>query len=284
MHTLLCALPDAALQHLLDDDAPLGDLTTLSLGLTTQPARLHCAARVPMTVCGTEEAQRLFTLAGAQARLLVASGTAVDAGTRLLEADGSVAQLHLAWKTAQTLLEWASGIASGAAELVAAARHGEHAVRVACTRKTVPGTKALSAKAVRAGGATLHRLGLSDTLLVFPEHRLFLREAPAATIARLRAAEPERRIVVEVAHIEDALAWAAAGADILQLEKFSPQQVAALHAALGPPGGRCLLAPAGGVRAGNAAAYVAAGADLLVSSAPYAAPPRDVQVSFEELA
>lgn len=43
---------------------------------------------------------------------------------------------------------------------------------------------------------------------------------------------------------------------------------------------RPLLAVAGGVRADNAAAYVAAGADLLVTSAPYSAPPRDIAVSF----
>jgi molybdenum transport protein len=41
-----------------------------------------------------------------------------------------------------------------------------------------------------------------------------------------------------------------------------------------------LLAVAGGLRADNAEAYVAAGADLLVTSSPYAAPAKDVQVRF----
>jgi molybdenum transport protein len=154
-------------------------------------------------------------------------------------------------------------------------------VPVACTRKNVPGTKAISVKAVRAGGATMHRLGLSETLLVFHEHRLFLNETPAATVARLRAAEPEKKVVVEVADVPEALCWASAGTDVLQLEKFTPQDVAACREALAEIGLRPLLAAAGGISASNAAAYVKAGAELLVTSAPYTAPPRDVQVDFQ---
>lgn len=126
----------------------------------------------------------------------------------------------------------------------------------------------------------MHRLGLSETLLVFAEHRLFLDEAPALTVARLRRTQPEKKTVVEVSDVAEALLWAQAGADVLQLEKFSPAAVAECRAAINALPTRPLLAAAGGVRADNAAAYVAAGADLLVTSAPFTAPPRDVQVDF----
>jgi molybdenum transport protein len=267
-------LNDEALLRLLDDDVPCGDLTTLSLGIGAAPGRLEFRARQAMTVCATEEAARLFVLAGAGGRIEAASGIAAAAGDVLLQAEGDAASLHRAWKTAQTLVEWASGISSAAAAIVAAARP----VPVACTRKNVPGTKAMSVKAVRAGGATMHRLGLSETLLVFHEHRLFLGERPAEIVARLHAAEPEKKIVVEVGDVEEALRWS--GADVLQLEKFSAQEVVACRGALDAAARHPLLAAAGGIRADNAAAYVAAGADLLVTSAPYTAPPRDVQVGF----
>ena len=126
----------------------------------------------------------------------------------------------------------------------------------------------------------MHRLGLSETLLVFPEHRMFLAETPADTVARLHRAEPEKRIVVEVARIDDVLLWAAAGADVIQLEKFSPADVAACRGALQGRSLAPVLAVAGGVRADNAAAYAMAGADVLVTSAPYTAPPKDVEVVF----
>lgn len=269
-------LDDHELGALLRDDAPCGDLTTENLGMGAAAVRLDFGARGAMVVCGVEEAARLFELAGARLIWRVDSGTALAAGERLLVAEGTAAQLHRAWKTAQTLVEWASGISSAAAAIVAQA--GD--VAVACTRKNVPGTKALSVKSVKAGGAVMHRLGLSETLLVFAEHRLFLDEAPALTVARLRRAQPEKKTVVEVGDVAEALLWAQAGADVLQLEKFSPAAVAECRAAINALTTRPLLAAAGGVRADNAAAYVAAGADLLVTSAPFTAPPRDVQVDF----
>jgi molybdenum transport protein len=268
------ALSDLELSRLLADDVPSGDLTTESLGIGGQAGRLVFNARQGMVVCGIEEAARMFELVDARAELLCASGQSVAAGMPLLRASGTATSLHHAWKAAQILVEWTSGIATASAAIVAAAG----TVPVACTRKNAPGTKALSIKAVRAGGAAMHRLGLSETLLVFAEHRLFLRETPAETIARLRQRQPEKKIVVEVADVAEARVWAAAGADVLQLEKFSPEQVAESRATTADF--RVVLAAAGGINAGNAAAYVQAGADLLVTSAPYTAPPRDVQVVF----
>jgi len=270
------SLNDHHLQALLDDDAPCGDLTTQALGIGAQTAQLEFRARQPMTVCATEEAVRLFELAGAQAQLLVCSGALAAPGELLLQAQGPAAGLHRAWKTAQTLVDWASGIATATAAIVTAA----NGVAVACTRKNVPGTKVLSVKAVRSGGGIMHRLGLSETLLVFAEHRLFLGESPDQTIARLRQTQPEKKIVVEVSSLEEALRWTAAGCDVLQLEKFTPEAVAACRLALDGEPSRPLLAAAGGVRADNAAAYVAAGANFLVTSAPYTAQPKDVQVIF----
>lgn len=270
------SLGDDELARMLQDDAACGDLTTESLGIGAAPGRLDFRARGPMVVCGTEEADRLIELAGSRVIWRVDSGTTLAAGDRMLVAEGSAAQLHRAWKTAQTLVEWASGIASSAAAIVSAAG----GVAVACTRKNVPGTKAMSVKAAKAGGAVMHRLGLSETLLLFAEHRRFLGEAPAQTVARLRRGQPEKKTVVEVGDVAEALVWAQAGADVLQLEKFSPAAVAECRHAVNALPVRPLLAAAGGVRADNAAAYVAAGADLLVTSAPFTAAPRDVQVDL----
>ena len=271
-----CALSDAALSRLLAEDVPFGDLTSESLGLRGRPGRLELHARGAMTVCGVEEAVRLFALAGANPGLAIPSGVAVENDALLLTAEGPADALHRAWKTAQTLMEWASGIASGTAALVRAAAP----VPVACTRKNAPGTKALSIKAIQAGGAIAHRLGLSETLLVFAEHRLFLDEPPSAAIARLRNRQPEKKIVVEVVSADEALTWARAGADVLQLERFTPAALTACRARLEAEGLRPVLVAAGGVRVENAADYVAAGAAMIATSAPYHAAPRDVRVRF----
>lgn len=280
-----CVLDDAALWQLLQEDVPYGDLTTSSLPLQGQPGRLTFKARSDMTLCGSEEAMRLLQLAGAEVMLHAVSGKELLADGLILEAQGAVPALHHAWKVAQNLVEWASGIASAASALVSAAAP----VAVACTRKSVPGVKALSVKAVRAGGARLHRLGLSESLLIFAEHRLYLEMPPAQTVALLKQQEPEKKVVVEVANIAEALSWAEAGADALQLEKFTPAQLEQLIIELDQQlpaqrdsvsTKRPLLIAAGGINRQNVADYVQAGAQLIVTSAPYSAPPRDVAVRF----
>jgi molybdenum transport protein len=274
---------DDLLDRLLAEDSPFGDLTTAALGIGERPGRMSFEARVPMVVCGLEEAVRLIGRAGATATAHHRGGTAVAAGTRLLDAAGPAATLHRAWKVAQTLVEALSGIASDARAIVEAAHRGNPEARVACTRKSFPGTKALALLAIVAGGAVPHRLGLSETVLMFPEHRLFLPpdEPLAVTVARLRANCPERTLVAEATTIADALALARAGVTVVQLEKLAPAQVREVAAAVDDDRLPTVIAAAGGIGPNNAEAYAAAGARVLVTSRPYLASPRDVQVRFQ---
>ena len=274
-------LADPELEALLRDDAPCGDATTFALGIAGRPGRMVFRARSDMVLCGSEEAVRMGELRGLTALGPVrASGERLAAGAEILTLAGPAGALHQVWKTAQTLVEYLSGIASCAADIVAAARRADPDAGVACTRKNFPGTKAAALKAVLCAGASPHRLGLSETLLVFAEHRAFLAgEAPAATVARLRRRWPERPVVVEVGDEAEALDWLAAGADVLQLEKWSVDAVDRLRRAI-PAGSRTRLAAAGGIHPANAESYARAGAGILVTSAPYFAPPRDVAVSL----
>lgn len=276
---LLPTLDDDHLRALLNDDVPLGDLTTFLLSIGEKRGLITFFARQPMVVACSEEAARLITLAGATVSTLTASGTALQAGELILSAAGNAAALHRGWKVAQTLTEYASGMATVARRIVDAADAGRAGTAVVCTRKTMAGAKALSVKAILAGGALPHRLGLSETILIFAEHRAFLGdESAAATVARLHRAAPEKKVVVEVSSIDEALHWAAAGADVIQTEKFSADDVAALSAGLRAAQSRALIAAAGGINGSNAGAYAAAGADIVVTSAPYSAKPLDVAV------
>lgn len=270
-------LSDAEILALVEQDVPLGDLTTDTLGIGARRGGIRFLARAPMVVCGTEEAERMFRLSDAEARIVAPSGRAVDAGAPLLEAEGSAETLHRVWKTAQTMMEYVSGIATRARAIVRAAAP----VPVVCTRKNFPGTKNLAVKAVHAGGASMHRLGLSETVLVFPEHRVFTNETPAEWIARLRAASPEKKIVAEADTVEAALELARAGIDVIQLERPTPETTATVAAAARALPRPPVIAVAGGVNETNAAAHVAAGAGLIVTSAPYFARPADVRVTIE---
>ena len=274
-------LPDATLETLLADDAPCGDATTHALGIGDRPGRMIFRARGAMTLCGSEEALRMGELRGLHALgPLRASGESLAAGDTILTLEGDAAALHQVWKTAQTLMEYLSGIATCTAGIVAAARRANPEIGIACTRKNFPGTKAAAIKAVLSGGASPHRLSLSETLLIFAEHRAFLGdEPPAATVRRLRRQWPERAIVVEVSDEAEALYWQAAGADILQLEKLPLDAVDRIRRSF-PANAPTRIAAAGGINSANAEMYALSGADILVTSAPYFAPPRDVAVTL----
>lgn len=278
-------LPDATLTQWLHEDAPWGDLTSQSLGLGPQPAQVHFAARGDMRVAATEEAARLFELCGCEAEVLRPSGADAGPGEPLLRAQGPAGGALRAWKVAQNAVEVASGVASEAARMLRLLREAGHPQALACTRKTWPGGRALAVRGVLAGGAVMHRLGLSETLLVFPEHRAFIPpDRLAAGLQQLRLAQPEKKLVAETGSPDEAMALARAGVEVLQLERFTPDALAALKQDLRAAGLSPLLAPAGGITATNLLAYAAAGADFLVSSAPYLAAPRDVKVHITGLA
>jgi len=272
----------AELERLLEDDVPHGDLTTEALGIGAVSGVMRFSARAPMVLALVEDAAAIIEFAGGSVELLASSGAALGQGAPILEARGPAAALLRSWKVAQTLIEIWSGVATETRAIVDAARAASPRIAVACTRKNIPGTKRFAAAAVKAGGAVMHRLGLSETVLVFPEHRAFLGDVPLfQVVERLRVSAPEKKIVVEVTTKEGALAAAVAGFDVIQAEKFTPDEIAALVqriAAMAYRSARPIIAAAGGLNAGNAAAYARAGADVLVTSAPYLAKPRDVQV------
>jgi molybdenum transport protein len=274
-------LTTAELERLLFEDVPYGDLTTEALRIGAVGCRVAFVARAAMTVAAIEDAAALLGLVGATAHPKTASGEAVAAGQVLLEGEGSAAAVLRAWKVSQTLIEIWSGVATAAERLVSAARAGRPDTIVACTRKNIPGTKALSIAAIKAGGAIPHRLGLSETILVFPEHRLLCPTADFTALARgLRAACPEKKLLVEVTSVADAIAAAHAGFDVIQMEKFAPDAVAQVAAALHTLTPRPVVAAAGGINPDNATAYARAGAEVLVTSWPYTARPMDVAVNL----
>lgn len=282
MHGIAPAATRAELETLLRDDVPHGDLTTSALGLGARPARMSFVARDAMVAALVEDAATILEIAGAIVDVQARSGDTLAPGAPILTARGPAAAILQGWKVAQTLIEIWSGVATSARAIVDAARAVSPEIMVACTRKNTPGTKRFAVAAVRAGGAIMHRLGLSETILVFPEHLALTQEPDLAAIsARLRIAAPEKKLVIEVKTVEQGLAAAQAGFDVIQGEKFAPTDIAELTACLARLARAPLVAAAGGINAANAAAYARAGAGALVTSAPYAAPPRDVAVTIE---
>jgi molybdenum transport protein len=221
----------AELEGLLADDVPYGDLTTDALGIGADQGLMQFTARDSMVLALAEDAAAIIELTGCRVELHASSGILLNRGAPILTAHGPASALLRSWKVAQTLIEIWSGVATDARAIVDAATAVAPNMAVACTRKNVPGTKRFAVAAVKAGGAVMHRLGLSESVLVFPEHRAFMGKEPlVGLVERLRRAAPEKKLVIEVATLEGAICAAAVGFDVIQAEKFSPAEIASLVA------------------------------------------------------
>ena len=269
--------PDAEIEAILSEDIPYGDLTSRLLGLEGARGAVECFFKEEGVLAGAELAERLFLKAGLSVTSRAEDGSRLPAKTVFLRAVGRADRIHAVYKVAQNVMEYASGIATRTRAMVEAAQSVNPDCRVVTTRKHFPGTKRLSLLAVEAGGGLVHRTGLSESILIFDQHRVFSTDF-AERLQTLRRLDPERKVAVEVADVEEGVRAADLGADILQCDKMTPQDVAVLVARAKASHSGLIVSAAGGVNAGNAADYARTGADFLVTSWPYFGRPHDVKM------
>jgi len=265
----LHSLSDEDIERFLHEDVPYGDLTTTLLEIGAQAGRISFSTRHETVVCCTEEAARVLERVGCRVISYDPSGTVLPAGRSFLVVEGEAGRLHAGWKVALNLLEAASGIATRTRTLMHEAQAANPDIEVVATRKVFPGTKSVAVKAVYAGGAMPHRLGLSESILVFAHHISFLERSDELLdrLPELRRKAKEKKVSVEVADRESALATAQAGAEILQIDKMSPKELRELVPLLREAAPALVIAAAGGINESNAKEYASTGVDLLVTSA-----------------
>lgn len=257
------------------------DVTSSAVVPADEPFTGRIVMREPGVVCGLPVAARVFELlasacaaAPVECFPLVAEGAEVAAGTGVAEIDGPARVVLAAERTALDMLMVLSGIATEARRWQDAA--GD-ALVVTDTRKTVPGLRAVSKYAVSVGGATNHRAGLYDMVLVKDNH-IAHAGGVAEAIAAARAAHPDLALECEADSIAQAVAAAAAGADYVLLDNMDDatleRAVAAVReAAAGRP---CLTEASGGIRFKRLPALIATGVDRVSTSALTLARPLDV--------
>lgn len=273
-------IADSDIDRLLMEDVSMGDITTRSLALARQPGTIRYVLRGQGRASGTAVAARILQKCGVVIDERVEDGGDLAAGACLLSAHGRVDALHQGWKVAQNVLEWCCGVAGTMARMLAAARAVNPEIQIACTRKSIPGTRLLATQAVLDGGSLLHRCGTAETVLLFANHRRFFPQPFdwKKHVAQLRRHAPEKKIVVEAdnaAEMEEALA---AQPDAIQCDKFSPEDLRACCALVRQSGFSCPLFAAGGINESNVAEFAATGVSLLVTSFPYYAGPADISV------
>lgn len=205
MRSDLIYIPDSELDALIQQDTPYLDLTTLGLDIGDEPGSLSFYTREACVLCCTEEVSRILTKLGLSTAYSLPTGTQIGAGELFFTAEGSVCDLHRAWKICQSLLSHCSGVATKARNMLSQVQAISPAISLTAARAHFPGTKALVTKAVVAGGVIPHRMGLSETVLIYETHiacmgglEVFLNAIPSrkATSAKRKSLwkhSPQRR-------------------------------------------------------------------------------------------
>lgn len=278
-------ISDENLERFIREDVPYLDLTTALLDIGQIPGKISFATREKGVVCGCEEVDRIFLKLGAQTNLLLPSGTLVEPGQPFFEATGDAAGLHTAWKVCLNILEYCSGIATRTRTLRDKARDFNPDINILSTRKMFPGTRELAIKSVVAGGGFPHRLGLSETVLIFRQHINFLggMHELSLKIPTLKKQTCEKKIIVEVENRADALIMAAAGVDGLQFDKLPAQDLKVIVEEIKTAYPQLLLIAAGGIKEANVAEYAATGVDGIVTTSMYFGRPLDISVTMQPL-
>jgi molybdenum transport protein len=265
---------------LIREDVPYFDLTGFELGLDHEKARIACFTREECVVCGTEEAREIFRRLGIETISMVHSGSIAQPGDELIAGTGEAAEILTAWKPVQNLIDHTSGIATKTRRFADRVNAVNPDIAVLTTRKMFSGTKALAIKAVMAGGAVPHRLGLSETILVFSQHIALLGgfDRLLERIPQMKNKCCEKKILIETSDLEEALACLRAGADGIQLEKLSPEALDQICIDIRREFPDAVLLGAGGINESNAEEYAKTGIDGIVTTSLYTAKPIDIGV------
>ncbi len=265
------------------------DVTSAATVPAEQRSTLDLVVRGTGVLAGAPVAAAVFDAVSdgdATVSVVTPDGTRVGHGDILVTAQGRTRDLLTAERTALNLLCHLSGVATATAQWTDALEGTGAKVRD--TRKTTPGLRVLEKYAVRCGGGVNHRMSLSDAALVKDNH-VVAAGGVAAAFEAVRAMFPGLAVEVEVDSLGQLTEVLDAGADLVLLDNFKPDQMRlavgiAREHALAHGHERALLEASGGLTLPDAAEVGATGVDYIaVGALTHSAPVLDVGADLRPL-
>ena len=277
-------IPTERIDRFIEEDIPYIDLTSMILGIGDRPGRMEYFTREDCVLAGASVVERIMERIGCRVVERRADGSWLEAGETFFVVEGSAADLHAAWKVCLNVFDHLSGIATMTRKMVDAAHRANPRCEVLTTRKSMPGVKDLMTEAVMIGGAYPHRLGLSETVLVFDHHLAFLGgfDAFIEKVPEYMARCIEKKLFVE-SDVDHAMTLARAGVDGIQFDKVPVDELTRIVREIRAVNDHVTLIAAGGINAKNAEEYASTGVDGLATTAPFAAKPLDMSVRLSPL-
>jgi nicotinate-nucleotide pyrophosphorylase (carboxylating) len=270
------------LRAMLAEDVGQGDITTALLIPAGTIVEAEITSAESGVAAGIEEAGILLESLGLRTEALVVDGKRIRSKEALMKISGDARTVLSVERTLLNVLSRMSGIATATRRLIVKLQKAGAKTRVACTRKTAPGLLYFDKKAVLLGGGDPHRLHLDDMILIKDNHIAVAGGVADAVHKAKERASFSKKIEVEVTKIQDVLVAAEAGADVIMMDNFSPEQIKKALVLLRrkKPYGKVLLEASGGITAENILSFCLPGVDV-VSLGEITGSPKTLDISLE---
>lgn len=263
----------------LEEDLGRGDLTTEACVEESAAGAAALRAREPAVFCGGEVVHEVYAQLDPRVNvtLLRRDGERIEPGAAVLSLRGPARSLLQGERVALNFCQRLSGIATLTRAYVDALPSGSK-TRIADTRKTTPGLRALERQAVRAGGGHNHREDLGAAVLIKDNH-IAAAGSIGEAIERCRARSPHTsRIECEVDTLQQLELALAHGADIVLLDNFDD---ATLERAIELVDGRAIIEVSGGITLQRVADIGRLGVDVIsVGALTHSAPAIDLGLDW----
>ncbi|MFO0596095.1 MAG: carboxylating nicotinate-nucleotide diphosphorylase [Myxococcaceae bacterium] len=242
---------DRLIQLALDEDlGSAGDVTTAALVPAGAKGHAELWAKERMVLSGLDAFERTFELVDPQVSVKLKAKNGQSTSERQLVAtlEGPLQSLLIGERTALNIVQRCAGMATAAAkavELIDGVKGSK--LKILDTRKTPPGMRGLAKRAVRDGGATNHRYGLFDGVLIKDNHIAAVGGSIKKALQLAKANAPRLvKIEIEVTTLEQLREAIAHGAHIVLLDNMDD---AKLKAAVEIAQGRVEFEVSGGITA-----------------------------------
>ncbi|MHA1804901.1 MAG: carboxylating nicotinate-nucleotide diphosphorylase [Promethearchaeota archaeon] len=253
------------IKQFLIEDCSYKDISSFILP-EKGPVRANIIAKSSGYISGLEELKILYDLLGVTVNLHKNDGDPIKPGEIIALLEGNVHAILLGERVALNLVTHMSAITSTTKKYVTLVENAGKKIKIACTRKTLPGLRIFEKKAVELGGGDPHRFSLDDMILLKDTHlKYYEGDVKRLLFDTMRKVSFTKKIEIEIEKAEDILMAARNGANIIMLDNMPPREVKKAITLLNIKGLRknVLIEISGGINEDNFEQYLEAEPDII---------------------
>lgn len=214
------------IKQFIEEDCNFVDVSSLTSIEDHSESHARIIAKSSGYISGLEEIAILFNLLRVSVDFLKSDGEKVVVGDIIATLKGPTQSILLGERTALNLLTHMSAITTTTRSFVDLIKKSGKKVKIACTRKTLPGLRIFEKKAVYLGGGETHRFSLDDMILLKDTHLRYFKGDVSALLKQVKEkASFTKKIEIEVEKVPDVIKAAKSQADIIMLDNMSPDEV-----------------------------------------------------------